>query len=290
VKLSLSSISGHYGSDAIAAFYREAAACPDIDRAYIGEMFCAKRLIPLRAFEESVKALEDAGKQAVFSTLALPSGEADFEAAAPYVERTRTVEVNNLGFVPWLAENFPDKAMVAGPICNLYSRDDLEIVRGWGCSGVSLHIDLMPETVLDLCGSGVFPVEVFLHGRAVLAFSWRCYAARFAGRAADACGHVCREQDGLVMRNLEGEDGFVIDGTAVLSGQVVSTAEQARDYADAGAALGRLWLKPGEIEPVAATYAALLRGDCSIEDARARLDSVNEGPTRYGPVANRRLS
>jgi collagenase-like PrtC family protease len=290
VKLSLAPVSGSHGSEAIADFYREAAACPDVDRVYVGELFCAKRLIPLRAFEESVKVLEDAGKQAVFSTLALPSGEDDFTAAAPYVECVRTVEVNNLGFIPWLAENFPDREMVAGPLCNLYNRDDLEIVRDWGCSGVSLRIDLMPETVTDLCGNGVLPAEVFLHGRPVLAFSWRCYAARFAGRAADACGHVCREQDGLVMRNLEGADGFVIDGPAVLSGQVVSTAEQAPGYAEAGAAFGRLWLSPGEIGPVAAAYADLLRSSGSIEEIRERLTRASDGPVRFGPVAYRRLS
>ena len=289
MKLSVAPISGHYGADAIVAYYREAATSPHVDRGYVGELYCPKRLIPRRAFEQATDILEDAGKEAVFSTLALPAGEADYDAAAPYVERAQAVEINNFGFVPWMRENFPGKTMLAGPICNIYSRDDLEIVRDWGCSGVSLHIDLMPETVLDLCGSGVMPAEVFLHGRPALAFSWRCYSARFADRSASACGHVCREQDGLVFKNLEGEDGFVVDGPAVLSGQVVSTAEQLQDYVQAGAAFGRLALAPGEILHVASTYATLLRGDITIQQAKQDLDDLTDGPVRYGPVATRRL-
>ncbi len=290
MRLSLAPISGRFSADAIVDFYREAAACPDIERVYVGELFCAKRPIPMHTFDDVVGMLEDAGKQVVFSTLALPTGEADFAAAAPYAERVQAIEVNDLGFIPWLKERFDGKTILAGPLSDLYNRDDLEIVRDWGCSGVSLRIDLMPDTVLDLCTNGALPAEVFLHGRPPLAHSWRCYAARFAQRPQNACGHVCREQDGLVLRNLEDKDGFVADGTAVLPGQVVSTVEEARGHADAKAAFGRIWVGPGEIAPVAAAYGALLRGESTLETAKQALESATRGPLRYGPVARRRLS
>ena len=290
MRLSLAPLSGRYRPEAIVDFYREAAACADIDRVYIGELFCSKRLIPLAAFEESVRLLEDAGKDVVFSAHAMPAGEADYESAAPYVELVRTVEINSLGFIPWLHERFPGATMLAGPIVNLYNRDDLEIVAGWGCTGVSLHVDLMPETILDLCGSGALPAEVLLHGRPPLAFSWRCYAARFAGRPQNACGHACREQDGLVLGNLEGADGFIADGLTVLPGTVVSLAEQARGYAEAGATFGRLWIGPGEVAPVASAYATLLRGERSVDETKAALEAATPGAIRCGPVANRRLS
>jgi collagenase-like PrtC family protease len=290
MRLSLAPISGRYAAEAIVDFYREAAASPDIERVYVGELFCSKRLIPMRAFEESVALLEAAGKEVVFSTLALPVGEADYEAAAPYVERVTTVEINNLGFISWLKERFAERTILAGPIVSLYNRDDLEIVRDWGCSGVSLHIDLMPESVLDLCANGAIPAEVFLHGRPPLAFSWRCYAARFAERPQNACGHVCREQDGLVLDNLEGEAGFIVDGLAVYPGQVVATVEQARDYAQAKAAFGRLWVGPGSVANASAAYGALLRGERSVEQTKDALEATADGPVRYGPVARRRLS
>jgi collagenase-like PrtC family protease len=290
MRISLAPISGRYDADTIVGFYREAASCPDIARAYLGEMFCAKRMLPIDAYAEAVKVLEDGGKQAVFATMALPAGEPDLDAAARYVERVDIVEVNNLGYIPWLKENFPAKHLIAGPMCNLYNRDDLEIVRDWGCSEVSLRIDLMPESITDLSQSGILPVEVFLHGRPPLAFSWRCYAARFAGRPAGSCGRVCQTQNGLVLRNLEGEDGFVVDGPAVLSGQVVSTAEQAQDYVRSGAAFGRLWLEPGEVAPIAAIYAALLEGRGSVAGTREGLAGLVRGDIRFGPVARRRLS
>ncbi|MRS11936.1 MAG: hypothetical protein EG823_02540 [Actinobacteria bacterium] len=290
MKLSLAPLSGRCGPEAIADFYREAAECPDVDRVYIGELFCAKRLIPMRTFEQAVRVLEDAGKQVVFSTLAMPFGEADYESAAPYVEGVTTVEVNSLGFIPWMRERFGSKAITAGPLCSLYNRDDLEIVRDWGCTGVALNIALMPETVLDLCTNGAIPAEVFLEGRPPLAFSWRCYAARFAGRPQKTCGYACREQDGLTLQNLEGEPGFVVDGTAVLPGQIISTVDQALGYQNAGAAFGRLWVGPGEIAAVASAYAALLHGDDSAEATRVSLESAAAGPLRYGPVARRRLS
>jgi len=290
MKLSLAPLSGRHSAGAITEFYREAAASAHIDRVYIGELFCNKRLIPLRAFKESVEVLEDAGKQVVFSTYALPTSETDYEDSAPYVERVPTIEINNLGFIPWLKENHRDVTILAGPLCSLYNYDDLEIVHDWGCSGVSLNIALMPATVLDLCTNGAIPAEVFLHGRPPLAFSWRCYGARFAERPQNVCGKTCHEQDGLVLKNLEGENGFVVDGPAVLPGQVVSTAEQMRDYAEAGAAFGRLWIGPEEVEPVSSAYAALLRGEASVEQVKATLESITPGPIRYGSVARRRLS
>lgn len=290
MRLSLAPPSGRYPADAIIDFYREAAAAPDVDRVYIGEPFCAKRLIPLRAFEESVQLLEAAGKEVVFSTLALPAEEADYEAVAPYAERVRAVEVNSLGFVPWLKEHFANDTVLAGPLMSLYNRDDLEVVRDLGCSGVSLRIDLMPETVADLAANGALPVEVFCHGRPPLAHSWRCYASRFAGRPQNECGHVCREQNGLVLKNLEGADGFVVDGLAVLSGQVVATVDEVVGSAEAGAAFGRLWLGPGEVGPVSTAYAALLRGERSAEEVRSALGAATDGTLRYGPVARRRLS
>lgn len=290
MKLSVASISGRYDAGSLTSFCREVASCPHTARAYVGEMFCSKRQFPIEAFKEAVGILADGGKQPVFSTTALPMGESDFESAAPYVECVEAVEVNNLGFVPWLKENFPERRMLAGPVCNLYNRHDLEIVRDWGCTGVSLHLDLMPEAIADLSGCGVMPAEVFLHGRPPLAFSWRCYTARFVGRQAKNCGLACRAEGALVFHNMEGEEGYVVDGPSVLPGQTVSGVGQARQYADAGAAFGRLWLEPGQVTPVASTYAALLAGDMTPEQVDEELARIVSGSIRQGPIAKRGLS
>ncbi len=290
MRLSVAPVSGRHDPAALSAFYREVAECRDVTRVYLGELFCAKRLLPLGAFSEAVAVLEDAGKEAVFSTMALPASDADFEAAVPYAEKVSAVEVNNFGYVPWLKERFPDKVWLAGPICNLYNLDDLKVVRDWGCAGVSTHVDLMPETIAAMSGAGILPVEVFLHGRPPLAFSWRCYSARFADRAQERCGTVCRAQGELVFRNLEDEDGFVVDGPVVMPGQVVSTVEQARGYAGEGAELGRLWVGPGDVAPVATAFARLLSGEAAVDEVRRVLEASTGGTVRYDPVARRRLS
>jgi hypothetical protein len=93
-----------------------------------------------------------------------------------------------------------------------------------------------------------------------------------------------------VLKNLEDEDAFVVDGPAVLSGQVVASVDEITGYAGLGAAFGRLWVGPGEVGPVASAYAALLSGEASAESTKLALEAATQGTLRYGPVARRRLS
>lgn len=289
MRLAVAPLSGRYSAETIVSFYEEVSKSPHVHRAYIGELFCPKRLVPLHAFEEAVSRLEEAGKEAVFSTLALPTREVDYEAAAPYVERVTTVEVNDLGFMSWLADSFADKTLIAGPFLRLYNRDDAEIAHAWGFSGMALRIDLMPETVLDLCAHGALSAEVFLHGRPPIAHSWRCYSARFAQRPQNACGVVCRQQDGLRLDNLEGDPAFVIDGPSVLPARVISAVDEALRYQEAGAAFGRLWVGPAQVDPVSSAYAALLSGERAAEDVKLALEATDPAPFSYAPIARRRL-
>jgi collagenase-like PrtC family protease len=290
MKLSVGPLSGHFDSKTVAGFYAEVSNCPQIDRAYAGELFCAKRQIPIKTYLESVNLLRQSGKEAVFSTFALPAGDTDFDSLVPYIEAVDTVEINNFGYVSWLKEHFPAKRFVAGPICNLYNQIDLAIIEGWGAAEASLRVDLLPVTIESMVKSNVMPVEVFLYGRPPIAFSWRCYAARFAGIDAAACGLVCRSQDNLVLNNLEEEAGFIVDGPAVLPGKTLAPLTEALQYVAAGAQMGRFWLNPGEVESVASPYRSFLDGKSSDSDLREKLTAASRGLIQFEPAARQGLS
>ena len=229
MKLALGPVQYYWPKDMMTAFYREVAAMP-VDIVYLGETVCARRH-ELR--EDDWLALADslaaAGKEVVWSTQVLLESGAHMQAMRRIAENGRyTVEANDMGAVGNLENRRP---FVAGPHLNLYNPAALDMLAGLGafrwvmplemsCGNLAAMQRVMPEGM---------QTEVFVYGRLPLAFSARCFTARYHNLQKDACGFKCLSYpDGLEVRTREGLPFLVFNGIQTQSANVYNLVTEVQ--------------------------------------------------------------
>jgi collagenase-like PrtC family protease len=289
MKISIAPLPLNYSLPTLRQFYEEVASSSFIDRVCIGEVFCPKRLFSLQSYLEFKEVLEQAGKEVVFSTYALPTREEDFVQVLPFIEATDVIEVNNLGFLAFLKKQAPYKKFLVGSTCSLYNINDFEIARDWGSKGAVSHFDLLEETVETLLNKNILPLEVPIYGRFPLAFSWCCYTARFFGKKREDCELVCRTKTDLSLKNLEDEAAFVVNGNLIESGQTICLFKQGKKLAKLGASHGRLYAGPGEAARVAELFSNYLADKVTLKKSMELIDSFKGGKVTFTPVAWRQM-
>lgn len=289
MKISLAPLPLNYSLSTLHQFYEEVAASDFIDCVYIGEVFCPKRLFSLQSYLKFKEILEQAGKEVVFSTYALPTKEEDFVQVLPFIEATDLIEVNSLGFLAFLKKQAPHKNFLMGSNCNLYNIHDFEIARDWGSKGAVSHFDLLEETVEAVLVKNVLPLEVPIYGRFPLAFSWRCYTALFFGKKRGGCELVCQTKTDLSLKNLEGEAAFVVNGNLIESGRTICLFELGKKLAELGAAFGRLYAGPGEATRVAELFANYLQDKVTLKKSMELIKSFKGGRVTFTQVAWRQM-
>ena len=229
MKLALGPVQYYWPKDMMTAFYREVAAMP-VDIVYLGETVCARRH-ELR--EDDWLALADslaaAGKEVVWSTQVLLESGAHMQAMRRIAENGRyTVEANDMGAVGNLENRRP---FVAGPHLNLYNPAALDMLAGLGafrwvmplemsCGNLAAMQRVMPEGM---------QTEVFVYGCLPLAFSARCFTARYHNLQKDACGFKCLSYpDGLEVRTREGLPFLVFNGIQTQSANVYNLVTEVQ--------------------------------------------------------------
>ncbi len=289
MKISLAPLPLNYNLSTLRQFYEEVASSDFIDRIYLGEVFCSKRLFSFQSYLEFKEILELAGKEVVFSTYALPTREEDFVQVLPFIEATEVIEVNNLGFLAFIKKQVPHKKFLMGPTCSLYNTHDFEIARDWGSESAVSPFDLLEETVETLLVKNILPLEVPVYGRFPLAFSWRCYTALFFSKRQGDCELICRTKTDLSLKNLEGEVAFVVNGNLIESGRTICLFEQGKKLAELGAAFGRLYAGPGEAARVAELFSNYLRDKVTLKKSVELIESFKGGRVMFAPVARRQM-
>ena len=221
MKLALGPVQYYWPKDKMTTFYREVAAMP-VDIVYLGETVCARRH-ELR--EDDWLALADslvaAGKEVVLSTQVLLESGAHMQAMHRIAENGRyTVEANDMGAVGNLENRQP---FVAGPHLNLYNPAALDILAKLGAFRWVMPLEMSCGNLAEM--QRAMPegmqTEVFVYGRLPLAFSARCFTARYHNLQKDACGFKCLSYpDGLEVRTREGLPFLVFNGIQTQSAKV----------------------------------------------------------------------
>lgn len=221
MKLALGPVQYYWPKDKLVSFYREVADMP-VDIVYLGETVCARRH-ELREDDwlSIASGLAGAGKEVVLSTQVLLESGAHLQAMHRITGNGHhIVEANDMGAVGQLEGKGP---FVAGLHLNLYNPDALRFIASLGAfrwvaplemSGANLGkmMESLPENI---------QTEVFAFGRLPLAFSARCFTARYHNLQKDSCGFKCLDYpDGLNVQTREKRAFLVFNGIQTQSAKV----------------------------------------------------------------------
>ena len=242
LKLSLGPLLYYWPAESTQAFYQQLEDWP-IDLVYLGETVCARRRdLRLDDWVAIGQRLQAAGKEVILSTQTLIESEGDLKQLAKLIHRAGElgwlVEANDQSALQLLIE--AEQPFVTGPSLNIYNLRSLEKLVNLGLKRWCYPLELSRETLVDFQRSLVQTVsnsnsehnrqletEVFAFGHLPLAWSSRCFSARFHDLPKDRCGFVCQQYpDGLMMRSQEAQDVFVLNGIQTLSGARCNLLDQ----------------------------------------------------------------
>ena len=217
MKISLGPIPYHWDSARIKQFYREVADLP-LDIVYLGETVCAKRR-PLHWDDwcQIAEQLTVAGKETVFSTLALSEAESELAALERITGNGRwRVEANDMAAVHLLTHT----SFIIGPHINIYNDKALTFLYELGGSRWVVPVEIgqhQLEHIFRQRPAGM-QTEVIAFGRLPLAFSARCFSARAHDRGKDECGFICGDYpDGMPLNTRNGDPFLLINGIQIQS-------------------------------------------------------------------------
>lgn len=240
MKLSVGPLLYFWERAAILDFYREIGQLP-VDIVYLGEVVCSKRRALRRAdWLALADALRAAGKEVVFSTLALIEAESELAALARTVQESgATIEANDMAAVELLS----GKPFVAGPHLNVYNAATLGLLAAQGARRWVVPVEIDLTTLSELLSQRPAPLEAeaFVYGRLPLAFSARCFTARAHHRPKDDCGFVCNQYpDGLTVHTREHEPFLALNGIQTQSARMHNAIASLGKLAQAGVDIVRL--------------------------------------------------
>jgi len=259
-RLTLGPVLFHWDAERLRDFWFRIADEAPVDTVHLGEVVCSKRapfLAPV--LPEVAERLQAAGKEVVFSTLALVMSEREVAAIRELAaDETMLVEANDLSAVALLA----GRPHVLGPFVNVYNEGALAALRRHGAIRACLPVELPEAALATLAAVDGVEAEVFAFGRLPLALSARCYHARAHGRHKDDCRFVCGEDpDGLAVETLDGAAFLAVNGVQTLSHGCCSLVHALRRLAGRG--IGRFRLSPQDCDMVAVArlFRAVLDGE-----------------------------
>jgi len=221
MKLALGPILYYWPREKLQAYYEEIAATP-VDIVYLGETVCSRRhVMRLPDWLEVAQMLAASGKEVVLSTLTLIESESDLKTLRRIAENGDfAVEANDMGAVHLLANRMP---FIAGPYLNIYNPQTLALIASLGARRWVMPVEMSHDTLQSLLLSrpAGIETEVFCYGRLPLAFSSRCFTARFHNLPKDDCRFLCiNDPDGKTMHTREGKPFLAINGIQTQSAQV----------------------------------------------------------------------
>jgi collagenase-like PrtC family protease len=247
----------HWPAETLRDFYFRIADEADCDTVCLGEVVCSKRT-PLFADElpEIVARLGRAGKEVLFSGLALVSDERELAAMrALAASAPGLVEANDVAVLRELR----GRPHAIGPYVNIYNEDALNFLIGQGAVRACLNPELPGTLIADLARLSSIPLEVMVFGRLPLAISARCFHARAEDRTKDGCQFACKaDPDGRPIRTIEDMPFLAMNGLQTLSWGCANLMGELAPLRAAGVHRFRLSPQSGDMVATAALFRDVL--------------------------------
>ena len=279
VKLALGPLLYYWPRQEVLEFYERIAAAP-VDVVYVGEAVCSRRHeLRLPDWIALADMLATAGKEVVLTTLALLESESDLNALRKIVDNGRfLIEANDMAAVSMLSQS--KLSFVAGPHLNTYNPATLALLRRLGAVRWVMPVELSRRT-LEIMQQGLpqgMQTEVYVLGRLPLAFSARCFTARYHDVAKDSCGFVCRDYpDGLPLATREGAGFLVLNGIQTQSWAVYNLAHEIPALAALGVDVVRASPQSSGCIEALTLVRGVLDGQVAPADAASQLEPLLPG-------------
>lgn len=251
MKLSLGPILYFWEKQRVLDFYQQAIASP-VDVIYLGETVCSKRReLSLLDWIDIARQVNTAGKEAVLSTLTLLAAESELKTLKKYCDNGEfSVEANDLAAVQLLSEK--GIPFVAGPAINVYNFKTLQFLIKKGLQRWVMPVELAKGNLIDILGDAKenmarssFEVEVFSFGKIPLAYSARCFTARYYDLPKDNCQLKCiQHEGGLEVLSQEDEDLFTLNGIQTMSGRLYNLESELLSMQEIGVDVIRISPEP----------------------------------------------
>lgn len=265
MKLSVGPLLYLWEHTATLAFYESLCDAP-VDIVYLGEVVCGKRrTLRTEDWLSVAQMLRSAGKEVVFSTLALIEAESELAMMTRIVESAGgLVEANDYACVECMA----GRSFVAGPHLNIYNEAALHMLARHGAQRWIPPVELPLSIIASLAASRPvnLQIEVFAYGRLPLAFSARCFTARAHSRPKDECQFICADYpDGITLYSREDQPFLTLNGIQTQSAAVQNLLPHLPALRSAGIDVLRLSPQSRDFLAVAHAFRKALDGAVKAE-------------------------
>ena len=247
MKLSLGPILYYWTKQQTLAFYEQAADA-DVDIIYLGETVCSKRReLSAQDWIELAKSLSQSGKQVVLSTLTLLAAESELKTLRKLCNNGDImVEANDMAGVQLMSEQ--GVPFVSGPAINIYNARALNVMKKQGVSRWVMPVELGRETLQELLADaeemGIkdgIETEVYAYGRLPLAYSARCFTARYYDLPKDNCQLKCIDHpEGIAVHSQEDDELFTLNGIQTMSGRTYNLESELSNMQSIGVDIARI--------------------------------------------------
>ncbi len=262
-KLALGPVLYYWSKNQLLDFYQQMSGAP-VDIIYLGEMVCSKRH-PLNTGDwlELAARLSAGGKDVVLSTMALLEAESELLTLRRLCENGRfTVEANDMGAVRLLAER--NTPFVLGTGINVYNSRTLRVLAGLGAKRWVMPVELSRQTLASIQMERPVGVEteVFVYGRMPLAYSARCFTARYHNLPKDDCQYRClNDPEGLTLSTREGQAFLTLNGIQTQSAQTCNLLLELAALRELNVDVLRISPQAEGTGAVVSAFAASLHGE-----------------------------